>query len=442
MGLFDRFKKKRARSVVVGLDGMPYTMLKALKEKGRLPNLAALLDKGYFGQMSVCIPEISSVSWSSFMTGAQPGQHGIFGFMDLEPGTYKMYFPNFTHLKKPTMWDELGQQGKKSVVINMPSTYPAARINGALVSGFVAVDINKAVSPKEWLPRLKALNYRIDVDTKRARLDHEFLFKDLRETLESRQKAVDLFWSEVDWDLFIVVVTGTDRLMHYVHDAYENQAHKWHDAFMDYLALVDQFAGRIYDRFQQLHKSHNGPGEFFMLSDHGCTGIESEVYINSWLRQHGYLKFKTSQPETISDISDGSVAFALDPSRIYINLRDKYPMGTVCSSDYKRVREELKNGLEQLTFQDNDPILKKVYFKEELYHGPQLNHAPDLIVLPKHGFDIKAKLRTNDVFGRSDLVGMHTQDDAFFYSSNGAACTSIFDVKDIILNSISSKNCS
>jgi predicted AlkP superfamily phosphohydrolase/phosphomutase len=56
-----------------------------------------------------------------------------------------MYFPNFSHLKAPTLWDELARQDRKTVVINMPATYPARQINGALISGFVAIDINKAV---------------------------------------------------------------------------------------------------------------------------------------------------------------------------------------------------------------------------------------------------------------------------------------------------------
>lgn len=107
--------------------------------------------------MSVCIPEISSVSWSSFMTGSQSGEHGIYGFVDLEPGTYQMYFPNFTHFQFPTLWDNLASQGRKPVVINMPSTYPARKINGVLIFGFVAIDINKAVYLTSLTARLNEM---------------------------------------------------------------------------------------------------------------------------------------------------------------------------------------------------------------------------------------------------------------------------------------------
>ncbi len=130
--------------------------------------MASMFQRGYFGRMSVCIPEISSVSWSSFMTGTQSGEHGIYGFIDLEPGTYSMSFPNFMHLKAPTLWDELPLQDSKAVVINMPATYPARKIDGVLISGFVAIDINKAVYPSSLIPSLQKIGYRIDLNTERA----------------------------------------------------------------------------------------------------------------------------------------------------------------------------------------------------------------------------------------------------------------------------------
>ena len=318
---FGRKSKVKPKAVVVGLDGVPYTLLKNLKDRGQIRNMGPILKDGYFGQMEVSVPEISSVSWSSFMTGTQPGEHGIFGFMDLEPMSYKMFFPNFSHLRSPTLWDTLAKQGKKSVVINMPATYPARQINGALISGFVAIDINKAVYPSTLIPRLNGVDYRIDLDTTKARQDHDFLFRDLAATLKGREKAVDLLWKEIDWDLFIVVITGTDRLMHFAWEACEDEKHPYHQAFLDYFDKVDGFVGNLYGRFLGLDGRSDGKNQFFMLSDHGFTKIKTEVYVNRWLQKHGYLKFEKEKPETIMDIAQGSLAFGLDPSRIYVHLR-------------------------------------------------------------------------------------------------------------------------
>ena len=97
---------------------------------------------------------------------------------------------------------------------------------------------------------------------------------------------------------------------------------------------------------------------------------------------------------------------------------------------------EIKAGLEQLSFSDGKYVAKKIYFKEELYHGPFIKDAPDLVILPSHGYDLKGKVNSAEVFGRTDLTGMHTQDDAFFYSNHGFGCRSIFEVKNSILDSL------
>jgi predicted AlkP superfamily phosphohydrolase/phosphomutase len=437
MGLLDKFKKnERKRAIVIGLDGVPYTLLKELKEKERISHMSSLFDTGYFGQMNVCIPEISSVSWSSFMTGKQSGEHGIYGFIDLLPNTYNMYFPNYANLKARTLWDELAEMGKNTVVVNMPATYPARELSGAMVSGFVSIDINKAIYPGSLIPRLNDLNYRIDIDTAKARHDHEYLFSELYSILEGRKRAVELLWEEIDWDLFIVVVTGTDRLMHFLWAAYEDSNHSHHQDFFDYFGRIDAFVGWMVDRFRSMKGFKEFQDQIFMISDHGFTGIKSEVYLNRWLQDNGYLKYNQDTPETIMDIGPGSIAFALDPSRIHLNLKDKYPLGTVIGSDYEKIRDEIKEGLELLKFEGDSSIVRKVYYREELYDGPFVGNAPDLVVLSEHGFDLKGRVNSDQVLAKTDLSGMHTQDDAFFYSSTGSPCATIFDAGKIILESL------
>ena len=423
----------RSRTFVIGLDGVPFTLLQELIKGNHVPNMATLFANGYFGQMQVCIPEISSVSWTSFMTGTQSGNHGIYGFIDLKPKTYNLYFPNFTNVKAATLWDDLAARSKKCVAINMPSTYPAREINGVIISGFVAIDFDQSVYPTSLIPELKELGYMIDLDLPKVRTDHELLFRQLHDSLAGREKAVDLLWDRIDWDLFAIVITGTDRLMHFLWDAYENLEHPYHQDFIDYYTRVDKLVGRMYDRFSQMPGDNEAPNQFYMLSDHGFTGIKTEVYLNQWLKENGYLNFAKEPPGTIMDIGDGSKVFALDPSRLHINLKGKYPKGIVSMADADRIRDEIKNGLESLTF-EGEPVVSRVYLKEELYEGPFIENAPDLVVLANHGFDLKGRVNSNHVFARSDLVGMHTQDDAFIYCSNGTAIKSIFDIKSNILD--------
>jgi len=367
----------RQRLCVVGLDGVPIGLLERLADTGVMPNIAARIEAGHLRSMRASLPEISSVSWTSFMTGAQPGEHGIFGFTDIDPGTYEFTFPNFAQVETPTLWDRLGQQGLTSVVLNQPATYPARTIPGVLVSGFVAIDLSRSVKPLRWLGSLRRQDYRVDIDTARSRGDH--------------------------------VVTGTDRLYHYLWDAVENTDHPRHEQAMDYHRAVDRFVGQVWERFA----SENDEPEkrFWMLSDHGFCGIKQEVQINAWLRERGYLTLDDGGRD-LGGIRPESAAFALDPGRIHIHRRGRYARGGIAPEQVAAIKAEIADAFRSLRYHD-EPVIRDVHDAADLYHGPCADSGPDLVLLAHPGFDLKASPTATEVFSRTDLVGMHTWDDAF-----------------------------
>ena len=416
MALFGRRKHK---TLVVGLDGVPYPLLQDLAANGTMPNVANLIELGHLAKMKVTLPEISAVSWPSFMTGTNPGTHGIFGFLDPKPGSYDVRFPNFRDVKVPTFWEKMGEKKKTSVVINQPSTYPAHEIPGILVSGFVALSLKKSVYPARILDDLTSIDYAIDIDTRQAREDHDYLIEDLGKTLEGRLKAVDLFWTKENWDYFQVVVTGTDRLQHYIWSAYEDPSHQYHDAFLDYYRKVDAFIGEMYGRFSEISgRTHEGEG-FFMLSDHGFCGIEQEVRVSNWLRENGFLSFESDAPGSLEDIAEGSKAFVIDPGRIYLNKKGRFPKGSVDDASARAIMDEIKAGLAELQY-DGKPVIERVFERDEVYSGPQSARGPDLIPVGNHGFDLKGTIKEAELFGRTNLTGMHTWDEAFFWSAKEA----------------------
>jgi len=427
------FGRRRKRTLVVGLDGVPHSLITRLAAAGTMPNVARLVDLGSLARMKVTLPEISAVSWPSFMTGTNPGTHGIYGFVDPKPGSYDIRFPNFRDLGAPTIWDKLGEKKKRSVVLNQPSTYPAREIPGVLVSGFVAISLPKAVYPRRALADLEKLDYRIDIDTARAREDHDYLMEDLAATLESRRRAVDHFWANEDWDYFQVVVTGTDRLMHYIWSAIDDPSHAYHDATLDYYRSVDTFIGDLYDRFTR-ESGRAEPGEgFFMLSDHGFCGIEQEVRVNRWLVENGFLSFETDAPRSIEEIAPNAKAFAVAPARIFLNRRGRFPKGRVDDASARAIMDEVEAGLSELTHEGR-PVIEHVFERDEVYSGPRIDGAPDLVPVGHHGFDLKDTVREAEVFGRTNLTGMHTWDDAFFWSRREQAPDlEITKLADIIL---------
>ncbi len=392
--------------VILGLDGVAYTFLVALMRKGYMPNLASIVRDGTFIQIETTIPDISCTAWTSFMTGRDPGGHGIFGFTDVCPYTYGTYFTNSMHISCECLWDSLARFGKRCVILNVPATYPARPINGVLIAGFVAPDLEMAVYPKAAYEYLKGIEYRLDVDTRKAADSRDHLIQELNETLEKRIQAIWHFWESEQWDLFMAVLTETDRINHFCWDAWEDERHPYHWVFIDYYKQVDRFLGTLYDRFLDL--SSSSPACFTMISDHGFTKAKAEVYLNYWLKEVGLLASDSSK-----NIVNATMTFALDQGRIYINRCARgYSDGT---TTYQKLQLELLDNLWQL--KQEAPFLKGVFCKEDIYSGPLVERAPDLILLPKPGFILKGGLAGDALLGHSPVTGTHTQDDAFFFIS-------------------------
>ncbi len=408
-GLKSKFSRSNKEKVVIlGLDGAPYSLIKQFIHKGIMPNLAHIVDEGTLSQMDTSIPEISSVAWTTFFTGVNPAKHGIYGFMDLKPNSYEMYFPNSQNIRAKTLWGKLGDHGKRSVIVNVPSTYPAKPLNGTLISGFVAIDLAKATYPPSLLPMLEQVDYQLDVDASKAQKSLEEFAQSLVKVLDAREKVLWHLLVNEQWDLFVGVITETDRLHHYLWVAIEDPQHQYHDFFKSFYTRIDRFIGMVYEWFR-------GKGVFMIMSDHGFCKIQKEVYLNNWLISEGYLKFSTPNPKSYEDIDKESKAFNMDPARIYLNLKGKYPYGCVSpGEEYDTTREELKSKLLEIKI-DGVPVIQKVFFKEDLYHGPFLNAAPDILLLPHWGFDLKGTITKQNLAGNSLLTGMHTQNDSTFF---------------------------
>jgi len=414
VSFLDLFKKKHtayARVAVIGLDGVPYRMIRDLTAQGVMPVMAGLLEDGYACKMNSSMPPVSSVAWTTFMTGANPARHGIFGFVERRRESYDIYFPNSKQVKSPTLWDILTRSEKKTVAVNIPQTYPACETNGVIISGFVAIDLEKAVYPHKLVGALRELDYRIDVDCQNADARKDEFFKDLFYTLKKRRETFLYLQDRVPWDLFIGVFTGTDRVQHYFWNDYEDTASPYHQTILDYYRAIDTVIGEMTEKM-------GGDTALMMLSDHGFARLEKEVFINSWLRQQGYLQMKNGHPASFDGIDvETTKAFALDPGRIYINVKGVMPRGIVKPGlEYEQLRKALTEGLLALRDEETgqNPIAR-VFRKEEIYKGPLIEKAPDLVLWGAPGYDMKGGILKNELLGRGKFTGMHTHDDAFFY---------------------------
>jgi predicted AlkP superfamily phosphohydrolase/phosphomutase len=430
MGLLDRWRGRgrRKRVAVLGLDGVGAPLVAALADAGVMPRMAALRRHGSFGRMTSTLPTVSNVSWTSFATGVNPGRHGIFGFTDVRRDSYALSFPNAGHVRAPALWDVLGAHGKTAVVLNVPGTYPARDIAGVLVAGFVAIDLARAVRPASALAVLREHGWTIDVDYADADRRPDAFFDECFSALAARRRVFEHFLA-TDWDCFIGVVTETDRLHHYFWHVWEDPRHRLHQRFLDFYAAVDAVIGSCLDQI-------GDDTPTFVLADHGHTAIEAECHVNAWLRAQGLLRFTTPTPRGLADLDPASRVFALDPGRLYVNLKGRFANGTVTPGrDADALVTLVAEGLLALEYRSADGTTRRavraVHRRDDIYAGSEIAHAPDAVVEGTPGFDPKATLGNPELFGRSALTGMHTYDDALFAVNRPGLATDRLAITDV-----------
>jgi len=434
MKLLGRGKSKgsaKPRVFVLGFDGTPHSWLKAEVSAGRLPNLAALFEDGSFVPMRSSLPSVSGTAWMTTFTGHDPGGHGIYGFMDCKPDSHDFYFPSFDHVRAPALWDLLAGAGKRSVVLNVPGTYPAhpMPMNGVLVAGFVAPKLERAVQPPPLLPRLQAIGYRVDLDNAAARGAFERLEEDLFATFAARRQAVRMLLDDDlgDWDLFVAVVTETDRLYHFLWNGMADGDERVLDLFHRFHAELDAFAGWLANELPD-------GTELLLLSDHGFTSARLDVFTNAWLVERGYLAFDVDEPKGMSAISPRSTVYSLDPGRFYVNRAGARPRGSVTPDQAEAMVERLVADLAE--FRDpasGELVYGELLRREAAYHGPEAARGPDVILTLRPGYELKGGTRGSAVFRppAEGLAGMHTSDDSHLYLRGHAVREGRIDLHDV-----------
>ena len=449
--------------MVIGLDGADWRLLKPWIRNGDLPTLARLVSEGTCGKLRSTVRPESSVAWSSFSTGVNPGKHGVFGFVERAEQGHSFKLANGSSVRTRRFWDILGERGLKVGILNVPFTYPPSPVNGFMVTGMLTPGPDVAFTyPGELQQRLldRFDNYTFDVGDatkdKATLVGHVHAY-----THQQREMALFLLQKE-PWDFFTMVFTGPDRLQHFLwadmdpqhllHDP--ESAHHFGHALLEHYRVLDDAIAKILDCL---------PSNTLVLlmSDHGFNGCARRFYVNRWLRDRGLLMLREPSnwrsdlasllshlgsvrwlrrlkravfPNQWSSITLYSTVFtqAIDwlhtkayfglDGGLRMNLQGREPQGIVRAGDeYEVLRQELRQAL--LTVEDPEtkrPPLSKVFLREELYHGRFAGRAPDLILEPQrdnpdpaHNFVLDGSLKADEarIFGSSaPYSGNHTLD--------------------------------
>jgi len=375
------------RVAVIGLDcADPGLMFGEWRDD--LPNLAALMDAGLWGPLSSVDPPITVPAWSCMLTSRDPGELGIYGFRNRVDHSYSaLSTADSTAVKIDRVWDHLGRQGKRVVLIGVPQTSPPFPVNGELVSCFLTPDTrtHEYTYPAALRKEIEDLvgTYRVDVRNFRSD-DRDRILAEIFEMTEQRFAVARHLLDTRDWDFFMMVEIGVDRI-HHAFWRYMDPTHHDHVPGHHYGGVIRSYYQYLDDEIGELIERFDDDTVVMVVSDHGAQAMQGAVCVNEWLYREGYLSLK-EPPSERTTLQESAVDWESTRvwgeggyySRIFLNVRGREPQGIVQASEYEPLRDELIERLEALPRPDGTPMGTRVYRPEELWTSRQ-GFPPDLL---------------------------------------------------------------
>ncbi|MEZ4648865.1 MAG: alkaline phosphatase family protein [Candidatus Eisenbacteria bacterium] len=124
----------RPKVLLVGLDGADWSLIEPMMERGELPHLALLAERGTRARLRAIQPIISPVIWTTIATGYGPDDHGVIDFTVPDPETGDPIVITSRHRMSKAFWDILTEDGRSVDVVGWWASWPAEEVNGRIVS--------------------------------------------------------------------------------------------------------------------------------------------------------------------------------------------------------------------------------------------------------------------------------------------------------------------
>ena len=356
----------------------------------RLHNLRKLMGRGVWGRLESVIPPITVPAWMCMSTSQDPGSLGVYGFRNRTNYTYAgLGITNSASIKQPAMWDFLGEQEKRSIVVGVPPGYPPRRINGISVGCFLTPDSTKDefTHPAEIRNEITALvgDYPVDVAGFRTD-DKSWLKTQIFEMSRKQWQVVRWLLKEKEWDYFHFVDIGLDRVHHGFWDSYDKQhihyraGNPFEDVIPAYYRWLDEQIGAVLELLDERTI-------VLIVSDHGAQRLDGGFAVNEWLVREGLLVLDQELPKEPIPFAKIKVNWAKTRvwseggyyARVFFNLEGREPRGVIPAARYESFRDEMKQRFEALTDADGRPLNSLVFKPQEIYRYVR-NVAPDLVV--------------------------------------------------------------
>lgn len=285
---------KKRKVIVVGIDGGDFELTKKWVAEGQLPNFAKFFKGGASGPLKSTTPPMTAPAWPSFMTGKNPGKHGIFDFFTFKK-EQGFELNNFSNLKAKTIFEAISEIGYRVGVMNVPTTYPPIKLNGFMISGYPCpYDNEKICEPKSLLSGLsqKLGQYRMNLKVPNEPGKEMASFNDIVDIFEVQRKYLDNFLSE-KFDFFMVVFSVTDFVSHFFYKFYEGGDPVCKDFILKIYQKVDEELGKIIES-HDLTKT-----TIILMSDHGFGRLKDTVNLNIYFLKEGMITLKNNPPTRV-----------------------------------------------------------------------------------------------------------------------------------------------
>lgn len=399
-------ESRRMRALIIGIDGGAwYVLQNVLPHTKTLNNM---IKEGSYGTLKSTIPPVTLPAWPSMITGYNPAKHGVVGFTDKY-----LKGKSFRDLKKPTFWEILGYKGYKSLIVNVPATYPPRPFNGILIPG-MGMPNNKILTyPEDIQKYLQEINYIVEAPLDVVRRLSTSTTA-LNELLKVEEQHTDVFLdlsAKEHFDLGFIVFRATDIAQHMIW----TQKSKIFEVYKRIDNLINKLIKEI------------DPDLVLIVSDHGFKDYNQAFSVSKYLEERGLIKYKTVQNTHYHSQSQNrfSLIFLLSniikkmnidsekvPYVLLQALRKIVPSGIreilsppkeidtnrsiayahwyhfgVCINerlveDYEGFREELIFELQNLKDCSGRPIFKWVKKREDVYAGEYIDLLPDILFEP------------------------------------------------------------
>jgi predicted AlkP superfamily phosphohydrolase/phosphomutase len=453
----------RMKVLVVGLDGVPLGLIKTWAGEGKLPTFQRLMDQGVVGELKSTVPPTSGPSWSTFMTGKNPGKTGIYDFLYRQDGTYIFPPVNASQRDGQALWRLLSDQGRSVGVVNVPMSYPVEEVNGYMISGWMTPYSAQDFSypPDLWRKLKDEIGYYTIYPTETfAESRRESFFKASDDLLDLRSSTISYLMDRYPTDFFMAVVFDTDRILHQLWH-YLDPGHPWREGgdSADKSGPVVRYFQRVDEKLGEIVGRADEDTLVIILSDHGMGPAHNFIVLNNWLLDVGLLQVKRDPfrqlkrqlfrmgftLRNVHRIADRmglakhaeykglysmdylmklvflsfldvdwsrskAYSFGRHLGSIYLNVKGREPEGVVePGREYEEVREQVIHLARQFVDpRTGEPLIGEILKREDVYEGPYLERAPDLILRPRDERDI--------FFGLADFGSNITVDTVYRYS--------------------------